>query len=89
MSASRVVRSAAFAVALVLGGAGMTGSAFATRNDGRSPSQQAQAKSKPKGCMWNGVSSNNGDVVSKTVHHADGSSEVHDYTCTNGTWVQS
>lgn len=87
MSAKRVTRSAAFALALVLGGAGMAGTAFARPNIGRGPGAVTKVKPANAGCKWNGLDYNHGDQVSKTVHHADGTSEVVTYTCTNGTWI--
>lgn len=88
MKNSKFVRSAAFAVALMLGGAGMTGTAFARPNTGGGPAKTTTKKAPPRaGCQWNGVSFNDGDTTSSTVHHADGTSTVVTYTCSNGTWI--
>lgn len=90
MKNSKFVRSAAFAVALVLGGAGMTGTAFARPNTGGGPAKTSVGKKvdPPRaGCQWNGVGFKDGEQTSSTVHHADGSSTVVTYTCSNGTWI--
>ncbi|MBV8960743.1 MAG: hypothetical protein JOZ37_15515 [Actinobacteria bacterium] len=89
MKSSKLVRSAAFAFALLVGGAGMTGTAFARPNTGGGPGKTTPTKKAPPraGCQWNGVGFNDGDTTSSTVHHADGTSTVVTYTCSNGTWI--
>jgi hypothetical protein len=84
---NKMIRSAAFTFAVLLGGAGMVGTASARPNI---PGRVGTTKTKVQpnaGCKWNGVDYNHGDTQSSTVHHADGTSTVVTYTCTNGTWV--
>jgi hypothetical protein len=73
----------------VLGGAGMAGTAFARPNTGGGPARTTGAKKAPPraGCQWNGVGFKDGDTTSSTVHHADGTSTVVTYTCSDGAWI--